>query len=69
MCKRCDVVREWMVEMSWIWNEWLGSKCVGDKSTLCVSGVRECWRRIFGKDCRRFGGIGFDGFGLSGILI
>jgi hypothetical protein len=44
-------------------------KSVGDKGTLCVSGVRECWKRIFGKDCRRFGGIGFDGFGLSGILM
>lgn len=44
-------------------------KDVGDKGTLLCKWCKGMLERIFGKDCGRFGGIGFDGFEASGIFI
>ena len=57
--------------MRWIEFEFNGldQKCVGDKGTLLCKWCKGMLERIFGKDCGRFGGIGFDGFEVSGILM
>ena len=38
---------------------------------MCKEGVRECVREYFGRDCGRFGGLGFDvsGFGFDGFEV
>ena len=41
----------------------------GTKVHLCVSGVRECWKGYLGRIVGEFGGFGFDGFEVSGILL
>ena len=41
----------------------------GTKVHFCVSGVRECWKGYLGRIVGEFGGFGFDGFEVSGILL
>ena len=52
-----------------IWRGIIVCGSIGDKRYILCKWCKGMLERIFGKDCGRFGGFGFDGFEVSGILL